>query len=508
MSVKRNIVANYLGQGWSALMGLAFIPIYIKYLGMEAYGLIGLFAVMQAWLTLLDMGMTPTLNREMARFSAGAHSNQSISDLLRSLEIICFALATLIAFGVWAASGWLASDWLRAGKLPASAIEHALSVVAFVVALRFVEGVYRGALFGLQEQVWYNTANACVATLRWAGAVGLLAWVSPTIEAFFFWQAACSLLTVVAFATKVHRALPAPPSRTKFSRAALADIGQFAGGMLSTTFLVLLLTQVDKVLLSRLLTLEDFGYYTLAAVVAGALYMLVGPVTAAVFPRMVKLATGHDEASLASTYHAAAQAITVLTAPFAALLFLFSRGILFVWSGSTSLSENVAPILSALALGTFLNGLMHVPYQLQLAHGWTSLAVKSNAIAVVLLVPAIVWLAPIYGAVGAAWIWVALNAGYLLLGIRFMYRRLLTREMGRWYINDVLMPTAAALIVLLVASIFQPADYHNRTKWLIFASVSGASSLVAAALLATRVRGWAMEAIRYRHRKATSRFPH
>ena len=67
-------------------MSLAFIPLYIKYLGIEAYGLIGLFAVLQAWLVLLDMGMSPTLSREMARFTGGHHSPQSIRDLLRTLE--------------------------------------------------------------------------------------------------------------------------------------------------------------------------------------------------------------------------------------------------------------------------------------------------------------------------------------------------------------------------------------------------------------------------------------
>lgn len=46
-------------------MGPAFIPRYIKYPGIEAYGLIGLFALLQAWLSLLDTGMTPTLGREL-----------------------------------------------------------------------------------------------------------------------------------------------------------------------------------------------------------------------------------------------------------------------------------------------------------------------------------------------------------------------------------------------------------------------------------------------------------
>lgn len=36
-------------------MGLVFIPLYIKYLGIEAYGLIGISALRQTWLALLDI---------------------------------------------------------------------------------------------------------------------------------------------------------------------------------------------------------------------------------------------------------------------------------------------------------------------------------------------------------------------------------------------------------------------------------------------------------------------
>jgi len=46
MSFRRNVIASYLGQAWVALMGLAFIPIYIRYLGIEAWGVMGLFAVL------------------------------------------------------------------------------------------------------------------------------------------------------------------------------------------------------------------------------------------------------------------------------------------------------------------------------------------------------------------------------------------------------------------------------------------------------------------------------
>ena len=469
-------------------MGLAFVPLYIRYLGMEAYGLVGLFAVVQAWLTLLDVGMTPTLNREMARYTAGAHTPQSIRDLLRSLEMLCFTIAAIIGVVMWVASGYLASHWLKVEKLPPGVVARALGVMAVVVALRFVEGIYRGSLFGLQRQIWYNTVTAFLATIRYGGAVAVLAWVSPTIRAFFLWQAFVSLLSVSVLAVSVHRALPNAPSPPALSWQALAGVWKFAGGMIGITFLAILLTQVDKVLLSRLLTLERFGYYTLAAGVAGVLYMVIGPITQAIYPRMVELVSAHNQTAMISVYHQAAQLVTVATAPAVMLLSFYASGVIYMWSGNLELAQNTAPILSALVVGTFLNGLMWMPYQFQLAHGWTGLTLKVNLIAVAVLIPAIFWVVPRYGAVGAARIWVALNAGYVLIAIQFMHRKLIPREKWRWYFADVLFPVAGTIGVVLVAERVQPGTYESRRHWLVFLLLTGVSATLISALLASTVR--------------------
>jgi len=486
--VKANILANYLGQGWASLMSLAFVPLWIGYIGMEAYGLIGFFAVMQAWLTLIDMGMTPTLNREMARFTAGAHSPQSIRDLLRSLEIICFGLAAIIALIAWSASGYLARSWIRNQQLPDTVVAQALSIFAIVLALRFCEGIYRGSLAGLQRQVWLNLMNSGLSTFRSVGVVGLLAWVSPTITAFCIWQGAMSLLTVALLAYKLYQILPAGTRPARISRKALSDVWRFAGGMMGITLLALLLTQVDKILLTRLLPLETFGYYALAAALAGVITMIIGPVTQSVYPRMVELLTVKEQDGFIALYHQSAQLITVLTAPAVMLLSFFAKGIVFMWSGDMALAENAAPILSVLVAGTFLNGLMHIPYLMQIAHGWTRLTIQVNTVAVLILVPAIFWLVPIYGPVGAAWIWVALNTGYVIIAIQLMHRRLIPSEKWRWYFADVLLPFGACLSVMLVASLIQPKGYENRVLWFGFLLVTGGVALPFSAFFASHLR--------------------
>lgn len=472
MALKRNLIANYLGQGWTALMGLAFIPLYIKYLGIEAYGLIGLFGVLQAWLTLLDMGMTPALNREMARFTGGTHSATSIRDLLRSIEIIALAIATLVGLGIWAASGWLASDWLRAEKLPIDTVAQAFAIMGAVTALRFVEGIYRSAIIGLQRQVLYNAVNSALATIRWLGAVGILMWVSATIEAFFVWQGLISVLTLTALASVTYRTLPKAERGGQFSMLALRGIGRFAGGMMGITFLALLLTQVDKILLSKLLTLSDYGYYTLATVVAGALYTLTGPITQAWFPRLSELHAANNQAGLISKYHQGAQLVSVIMGSAAIIMIVFAEPILQMWTGDTELAHRSATLVSLLALGNLLNGLMWIPYQTQLAHGWTGFATRINIVSVMIIVPAILWAAPRYGAEGAAWVWVSLNAGYVLIGIHFMYRRILKEEKWRWYGQDVMQPLAAAVTVAAAAAWVMPDSLAAPIQlvWLVIAS--------------------------------------
>src|SRR5260370_41033471 len=144
MPLKVNIIANFMGQAWRALMSLAFVPVYIRYLGIEAYGLIGIFATLQACLGLLDMGLRPALSREMARYTGGAHDAKSIGDLLRSAEILMIGAAVLVAVGVLAASGWLASSWVRAEKLSHDTIAQAFTVMGIVAALQSVGRLYMG----------------------------------------------------------------------------------------------------------------------------------------------------------------------------------------------------------------------------------------------------------------------------------------------------------------------------------------------------------------------------
>lgn len=487
MPLKKNILANYLGQGWAALMGLAFIPVYIHYLGVEAYGLIGIFALLQVWLSLLDMGMSPVLSREMARFIGGAHNTQSIRNLLRSIEIIGFGVAALVALGIWAASGWLATDWLRVGQLSVDAVARAFALMGIVTALRFIENIYKSSLVGLQRQVVLNVVTSAMATLRGLGAVGILMWVSPTIEAFFLWQGIVSVISVGLFALFVYQSLHAAPMAGRFSPAALQGVWRFAAGTITLTLLGFLLSQTDKLILTKLLSLEEFGYYSLAFTVASSVRLLAQPVDQGVYPRLTALFQQKNEAVLAKTYHKANQLSVVLMGGFGVFLAIFGEPVLLLWTQNQELTDSTYQIMSILIIGMVLNGLMNGPYTLQMAAGWTGLLVRVNSVMVVVFIPVIYLLTQRYGAIGAATAWAILNLAYIMLLARLMHKKLLRNAMWEWYTKDLLLPLTAAITTGIVLKATMPSE-HNALLLMLYLMIAMLSIVLASALAASHVR--------------------
>ena len=453
--VTRNVIANVAGNVWTGLMALAFIPLYIHFMGIEAYGLVGFFITLQAVFSLLDLGLSTTLNREFARLSGQESPRTEMRNLLRTLEVGYWVIGIFNGAAIAALSHVIAFRWVQPGHLPAVTVQRAIIVMGLVVAAQWPLALYNGGLMGLQRQVALNGVNAAAATVRSVGAVLVLWLVSPTIVAFFAWQVIVSFAHTICVAFVLWRQI-AGDERATFQPALLRSIRSFAAGMLGIAALSTALTQMDKLILSRLLTLEAFGYYSLAAVVAASLYRLTSPVFNALFPRFSQLAAG-DEAALVTSYHRACQTMTALIMPVAVFIAFFSFELLHLWTRNEAASRTSGPILTLLILGTAVNGLVTLPYALQLAYGWTRLTLTSNSVAVAVLGPALFFATSRYGPVGAGAVWCLYNGAYAIVVVRLMHRRILPGQHWRWYIEDVGLPVlaavgAAALMRLLVTA--------------------------------------------------------
>jgi len=185
MSLKLNVAANYASQLYATLAGIVLVPLYLKTMGTEAYGLVGFFSMLQAWFNVLDLGLTPTIARESARFFGGALAPLEYRRLYRSLSVI-FAGVAVVGGGVlFALAPTVSSRWLHVRELPVGEVVGAVEIMAASVAMRWMGGLYRGVITGAERLVWLSAFNALVATLRFAAVFASMAIWGWTPAVFF-----------------------------------------------------------------------------------------------------------------------------------------------------------------------------------------------------------------------------------------------------------------------------------------------------------------------------------
>ncbi len=488
-SLKLNTLANFAGRAWTTLLAFLFIPIYIKVLGIESWGLIGFFTTLLAVLNLLDLGLSSTLNRELARLSAEQDKGREQRDLVRTLEMIYWVVAMLLGLLVLAAAPVIARYWINSQELPVGTVTSAVRMMALVFILRFPVALYQGGLMGLQRQVLLNGILGGMGTLRSVGAVAVLWWISPTIQAFFIWQLLVSAFQTLALRSYLWRLLPHDTVRPRFQKESLLGVWRFATGMAGIALVTVFLTNLDKVLLSKLLTLERYGYYMVGASAAGGIYILVAPFYIAAFPRFSQMVAAGEHEQVARLYHLLCQSVAVVVLPVVAVVSVFSPEALMIWTRNPAIVENSHLFVSLLVIGTGLNGLMNIPYALQLASGWTKLAFYQNVVSVSVAVPALIILTRLYGGVGAAVIWVVLNASWVLITPHIMHRRLFTTEKWRWYFGDVAKPLLGVVVAAGVVRLLVPFEMLGLWTQFLILGTTWALAVVMAVSLTPSLRG-------------------
>jgi O-antigen/teichoic acid export membrane protein len=449
--VRKNIISNIIGKGLSAGLSFIFVPFYLKYLGAEAYGLIGFYIFLQSIFMVADMGLSGAFSRETARLTALQEMKQQLCDLCRTFELVFTCIGFFAAVIIIVLAHPIAEYWIKPTTLTVETVANTICLIGVMAGLQFPFFIYQGGMQGLQRQTSLNILLVGVGLLRGLGALWILAFITPTIEAYFLWQITVSLIQVVIGYIVIWRSMPSSALPACFNLRLIVPLWRFAAGMACITLSGILLTQVDKLILSKMLTLENFGYYTLATVIGGVPGIISFSVFNGVYPRFTQLVTLNNLDELKHLYHLSCQILTVLLVPVGLMIAFFSKEIIFLWTGNLTTALNTYQLVSVMVCGSVLMGIMMIPYALQLSFAWTRIGLQFNLIALFILIPMMFWLVSVYGAIGACYAWVGIYLAQIFTIIPFMHRRILQREKWMWYLNDIGLPSILPLMIMIGA---------------------------------------------------------
>jgi O-antigen/teichoic acid export membrane protein len=496
-SLGKNVAANFLGKGCLAAVGLIFPPLIARLVGIESYGLVGVYASLNAAFAILDLGLSATLNREMARLSS-EHSEEATTrmrDMVRTFELVFWCVGIVLGALVLLVAPLIASRWVHTNGLPREVITGSIRIIGVIICLQWSSILYVYGLFGLQRQASANLIQVAGTTLRQVGGAFILWKVSPTIQAFFVWQAIVAGAQTLLGAIVLSKAIPSTKRSGRFRTAILLANWRFSAGSSLTIIFGIILAQADKVIASKVLSLSDFGYYTLAWTLGNAMTLLFSPVFIAVFPRFTQLASQQDTSELARLYHSSSQLVSVVLLPAAAVLMLFSREVVWAWTGDLTTVQAIQRVVVVVVAGSTLSGLVNVPYALQLAHAWTRLAAWGTGLATVFVIPLSFFGAKAFGMVGAAFGWTLVSGVYAVLSVYLMHRRLLTSEGRRWLTIDVAMPLVGTLVAIIPIRALVPAP-HGRGASILLTGAAALAAMTGAILASPIIRQGALDRLK------------
>jgi len=448
------------------------VPLYVQYMGLEAYGLVGFYAMLQGWFMLFDMGLTPALSRETARYNGGAVSGLDLRRLVRALEGVFLLIAALGLLTLILSTGPIASEWLTPDTVDVSEVERAIQIMAIIVVLRWICGLYRGVITGFEHIVWLSSFNIVIATLRFVLVVPYLIYVGASPSDFFSYQLIIAAVELTVLVAKTYNLLPVVQSTgwIRWQWAPLRNVMGFALSAAFTSAVWVLVMQTDKLLLSGMIPLSEYAIYTMGVLIAGGISILASPVTTAVLPRLVKLHAERDEDRLRRLYRDATQLVCVVTIPIALVLAFFPSQVLLAWTGQTEIATRAAPVLALYAIGNGILAFTGFSYLLQVARGNLVLHIVGNLIFVILFLPSLYFAVERFGMVGAGYAWILANFIPFVLWLPFVHKKFLKGTHLKWLLEDICAIMILPLIIAAVAFYFAS---WNEARWLILAQLIG-----------------------------------
>jgi len=478
MGLRRNTIANYAGEGYTALIGVIVLPLYLQFLGAEAFGLVGFFLLLQAWLYLLDFGLSPTLAREVAYAKGLAGGLLDFGRMLRSIELIFLFLATALAVGIYWASGKISHQWIDSQTIAEETISYCITLMGITIALRLFSSLYRSGIRGLEDQVWLNFANVLIVSARFIGALAVMRLISADIRVFFELQILVGIAEVIILGFRLYGRLSLGlleiPIRIHWP--SLRNVAPFALSIAYTAGIWVMLTQFDKLVLSGILPLDEFGYFSLVSLIAGGVLVMTGPIVQAILPRMTSLLAEGRRDEMLHVYRNASQLVAVLAVSTALVIGTYSEVLLYAWTGDRAAARWGAEVLPWFVFGNAFLALSAFQYYLQNAFGELRLHVIGTTISVVIQVPIIYYAATNYGAVGAGIAWFGIRLVWFAVWAPIVHGRLAPGLHLVWISKDLLPVVVVA--GLTIAALVKLVAIDLSDGRLVLASMLVALGLV------------------------------
>lgn len=416
-SLSKNLVYNLSGPLLPILTAAICIPVLIRHIGTDRFGLLTIAWTLIGYFSLFDFGLGRSLTWQVSRY-LGDGRLREVSGLVRS-ALILMAWLSLIGSLVVATSSGALTGWLKVPAPLLGETRNAFLLLGASLPLVVVTSGLRGVLEAFQRFDITNAIRMLQGVWTFAGPLCVLPY-AVRLDAIVIVLVAGRLATTIAYFLAVRHVLPASSRQAdrraprQGERRALLTYGGWT--TLSNT-LSPVMDYMDRFFISALLGAATVAFYTTPYELVYRLNIISEGVLGVLFPMMAKrLACSQGRAAAAEMLSLGTKLITASVFPLILIVVLASHPVLRWWVGAV-FEQKSALAMQLLAVGLLINSLAKVPSSLIQANGRSDITAKLHVVELPVYVAGLLWMLDRAGIAGAALVWalrMLLDFGLLL----------------------------------------------------------------------------------------------
>ncbi|HXM80325.1 MAG TPA: flippase [Burkholderiales bacterium] len=393
----RNALLNLSTQFIVAVVAILLVPIIIRGLGTDGYGLLALAMVVFGTFSVLDLGLGRATTKYVAEYLSQSEL-QKLAGVVWASLVIQILLGSIAGFLLAILAPILAG---RVLQVPYDRIGDATATLYVLAAsgpIVLATSTLRGALEGAHR---FDLVNYVKIFLNLSTYVIPLAFIQQDfVWAIVFWMLIARLVAMAAFLIGCLHVIPALRQKFLFSKASLLALFRYSGWVAVSNVIVPFLVQLDRFLIASLVTLGAVTFYSAPYELLYGLWIIPGSITAVLFPAFSGLQRG-DQKRVAELVIRPIKYILITLGPLVLVLMAFSEAILFFWLGEP-FSDKSKHVLQLLAFGVLINSLAWVPTSLVGGFGRPDVTTKIHLAQLPLYLGIAYPLISNWGVVGAA----------------------------------------------------------------------------------------------------------
>lgn len=410
---------NALGQGAPIPAAIVTVPLLVRLLGTERFGLLTLCWTVVGYASIFDLGLGRALTQLVAE-------RNHVSDRDELASTVWSALAAMLLFGCLVcaaavmAAPTIVSRWLSVSPSLAPEVTTAFRLLAIGIPVVVVTAGIRGILEAHERFDLVNAVRLPTGLSTFLGPLGI-SLISRTLTASVATLIAARAIGLVVQIVMIRRVAPDLVGRRRVTAAALGPVVRFGAWITVSNIVSPLMSSADRFFISGMISASVVAYYTAPyEMVTRLMAVTAVAVATSIFPAFARWRGAGEAQGLFS------RGMTLTIAAFVPVILViiaFADPILHLWLGA-EFAHRSTSVLRVLGVGVILNGLAQMPFAHIQAIGRADLTAKVHLAEAPATLALLVYLIRARGIEGAAMAWTARMAVDALL-LFLISRRLL-----------------------------------------------------------------------------------